>query len=171
MKFLFGNPREYKQHSLIEAKTIDQAIKFFKVELLFPEQCVAPEFIAKKEYRSGQVPEYDYEWQGTPLIHIWVEQEIPDSQDSFGRAHTDWVKVGSVALSECINVDYASLLPQNRQLLPAHEAVPDDDSEELMPVIGRPSSLASLPKQALRTIESEIADLKAKCELEMHILY
>jgi hypothetical protein len=62
------------------------------------------------------------------------------------------------------------LLPQNRQLLPAHEAVPDDDSEELMPVIGRPSSLASLPKQALRTIESEIAEQKAKCELEMHRL-
>jgi hypothetical protein len=45
MKYLFGNPREYKQNFTIEAKTLDHAIKLFKVEVLFPESHVAPEFI------------------------------------------------------------------------------------------------------------------------------
>jgi hypothetical protein len=168
MKYLFGNPREYKQNFTIEAKTLDHAIKLFKVEVLFPETCVAPEFIAKKEYRSGCVPEYEYEWQGTPLIHIWTEAE---KEDAHGRKYQDWVKVGSVALSECIDVDYSTLLPQNRQLLPAHDAAPEDDTEELVPVIGKPSSLSALPKMALRTIESEIAAQKRQCELEMRRLH
>ena len=172
MKFLFGNPREYNQYLTIEAKALDHAIKLFKVEELFPERCVAPEFVAKREYHGRTFPEYTYEWKGKPLIDIWVEQEVVEKEEcrdgevrEFKR--NDWVKTSTISLEECINVDYATLLPQNRQLLPAHEeAVPSDETEELLPVIGKASAITSLPKMALRALHNEIAEKKAKFELE-----
>ena len=173
MRFLFGNPRQYTQDFIVEAKTLDHAIKLFKVEELFPERCVAPEFIAEKEYHSGSVPEYTYEWKGRPLIHIWVEEDFTQEvKDWVGKGfhketRKDWKQAGTIPLDECVNVDYATLLPQGRQLLPAHEeTTPPDGSEELMPVIGKPSSLAALPKTALRSLHSEIADRKKNLELE-----
>jgi hypothetical protein len=172
MKFAFGNLNEYGQSVTIEAKQLDHAIKLFKVEELFPEKCVAKRFIAKQEYR-GRHLKTAYEWKGRPLIDIWVEKEFTKKVKNFSGKGTheektkDWVKTGTISLEECINVDYATLLPQNRQLLPAHdEAPPPEDAEALLPVIGKASAITSLPKMALRALHEEIEERKAKFELE-----
>lgn len=143
MKFTFG-----KNHhaTTIEANSLKQAIKLFKVTELFPEQYVDDSYVKDADYDS-ELRRYHYTFKvEDPQIPIF----------------SDDTQIASVGLKECINVDFSSILP-HKNLLEAPQG--DRKEENPLPVVHSATALANTPhKVVLR--EQHDALLKKQAELE-----
>lgn len=162
MKYYFGKP--FNDHSVrVEAKDKLHAIKIFKVTELFPEKCVDGSFYKKRkglhlnEYISA-LNRYNYVFKvDDPPIYIYEERE-----------NNDWEKIGSILLSECINVDFRELLPQVNLLEAPKVDGEESEQTEMLPIIGNAQSVAQIQsKLALREEHDAIALKKAELEMMM----
>ena len=154
MKFCFGTPHEH--HSVIvEAKNLEHAIKIFKIEELFPERCVDSSYWKRDEQGcfdseyDNTLGRYNYRFTDNPKIFIYEETEV-------------WKQISSIELSECIEVDYRSLIPRANLL----EGPCVQESEENLPVVINSRVIAQVnSKLELREKHDEIIRKRAELEL------
>lgn len=149
MKFYFGESDSER----IEGKTIEQAIKVYKISVLYPEKHVDKKYVKSSEYNHA-ANRYDYEFKPNPQIPIFDENQK---------------KLGQVALYECVNVDFKSLLPVSSNLLeaPKRETSEDEEHGTDLIIIGNPEDLPKHDKVALRTMNDQLILKKREMEIMM----
>jgi hypothetical protein len=145
VKYWFGKG---SKTAYFEAKTLEHAIKLFKVAELFPEQFVDNKFVEDSDYDNG-LDRYIYKLKPGALIYIYDEKDK---------------KIGSVSIDECINVDYRNLFP-SIPLLEAPTVKTEEEPKETLPVIGSEKAVTQIgTKIALREAHNELMRKKADLE-------
>jgi len=165
-----GGPGETER---IDAANLAQAIKLYKVKVLFPEKHVDKKYLDGYESNYWQcdtkgMPDWEITFKVgvTPKIGIHVEV------DNKGGRGWHRKKVGEVAYAECVDVDYSEFIPKGVKALPAPDidnvSIEDeDDSEQAalmkrasIPVVGAPSKLSLVNKTVMRAYMTKVRDMQ-----------
>jgi len=152
--FIFGE--QTYEACYIKAKTLEHAIKVFKVQELFPERFVRSDCVKETDY-NNDLGRYDYQFEGDPKINVYEGPYL-------GKAKV----VYELPLSECIDISYKELLPKASALLPpveGQEGQEEQKSEEVLPVIGTREALVKYNKRELREKKDAILVQKARMEV------
>lgn len=150
MEFFFGEGGG-SHRQCIEAKNLDQAIKVYKVKVLFPEENVYSKHSKEHDY-NADLDRNEYKWKvKDPKIPIYV----------FEEKKRNWNLVGELSLWEAINVDYQKLIPaQTTNLLAAPEIEESDEKalvpQAQLPVIGDADKVSLYTKLQMREKHDEL---------------
>ena len=158
MKFCFGDGSKCVY---VEARNLEHAIKTFKVSELFPEKCVDSMYY-KLDAEGHTLNEYDsilgrylYQFKTSdPKIFIYEEQE------------DNWVKIASIGLKECVEVDFRESMPVTN-LLEAPQAQVQREEVTLPVVINEQALSRVTHKIQLREKHDALAQKKAELESMM----
>lgn len=145
----YGECPDYRGGYTVTAKSLEAAVKVFKVSVLFPENYVHKSFYdtCKNSYELDRYVLHGLKPDAKIFIYERVDKE---------NHHTEWPKVGEVLLSDCINVNYSELIPTPKMLTASPLEKPEEVTSQQLAVIGDSSILPTSTKHQLRRIHDQV---------------
>ncbi|MEA1883753.1 MAG: hypothetical protein U9N62_04430, partial [Thermotogota bacterium] len=152
--YIFGSG--YDHNARIKAVNLDQAIKLFCIQELFPENFVDSDFVESSEYSSA--------------LSRYVKVFKPDTKPTifiYEGEGGERKEIGKLLLSQALEPDYQKLVPKQVLLDSERSAEPE---ETTLPVLGDSTSISTYNKIQLRQKHDQILLKKAKMEQMVHEL-
>lgn len=168
MNFIFGDGNEQHNRFVAEnVKSLEHAIKIFKVDVLFPEGHVYQRYIVKNNYHSNYDghPFYTHELEDFPEYYIPIYEGFREDEGSYMNRGAF---VYEISLSECINVDYTKIIPEKTLLsgsVPDTGLVKAADKIDTSLVIGSKYNLTFKNKVALREMTNKIRQMQQELSI------
>lgn len=151
--FFFGNDRK---HIKITATDLPQALKIFKITVLFPEQYVEEKYIKSQDYSSALGRNIITLKKGTDPVIIISE----------GKYWNHVKPVGEILLSEALDPDLQQYTPD--RIMIAYEGIVESDTKPAasttLPIVGDTALIPKMDKTEMRAKHDEILQKKAELE-------
>ncbi|MDO9530290.1 MAG: hypothetical protein Q7J27_14190 [Syntrophales bacterium] len=146
--YIFGS--DYYKSARIKAVSLEQAIRLFCIQELFPENFVDKSFVKSSEYSSA--------------LDRYVKVFKPDTKPAIFIHEGEGgekKKIGSLFLSQALEPDYQKLVPKQALLDGEH---PGEVEETTLPVLGNVTAISTYNKIQLRQKHDQILLKKAEME-------
>ena len=150
--YIFGS--DYNHNARIKAVNIEQAIKLFCIQELFPENFVDSDFVESSEYSSA--------------LSRYVKVFKPNTKPAifiYEREEGEKKEIGKLLLSQALEPDYQRLVPK-QVLLNSEQSA--ETEETTLPVVGNSTSIATCDKIQLRQKHDQILLKQAEMEQMIH---